>query len=588
MTRVNLFRISTALILLIILAFVFLFTGLFDFTPKANVQNDKDSIALIDSADKTNPQGNSQITRKDANGIRLFPDEMDLTYPHSNGRIPGREPENDPTAPNEPQEWDISLEPQPGDNWGYLREAFKKYRNIYLGPGVYPIDVIPTHTKGGDAFNANELIIPSDNSYIKFDPNAVIVVNPNNFGDKNHKYQVLYIYNKQNVTLVNPRIVGDKHNKPKDYKKIDTEEWAAGITIDRGSKNISILNPHITQMWGDAISSGSGGMRHSAHLSKTDSNKPEDVSLSNVFLFDNGRNNISHTAARNFHIDGGIIDKADRVNPKSGVDVEPSSHPTFVRGFKMKNIKFYGHNAIILFNGSMDSEIDDIEILGSGHSLISRGSSADLETKTKGRPEGYTQIHRNWKIGDYNSTSTGYFFIYMTRGQKIFKNMTFLNSRSANNILIQYGRGGEVYFEDVFMDGFKSALIVDDNRKRPNVGDVTLINAECNNGNFEEKGRFLVNVKTESKIHIENFKSDNARGFIIRKAKEIFLKNIELTNNIGSSTAANGYLFKVNAQKGTKIFMQNIRVNGIKIPDQDFTAQEDQTVVWLDKKGEFR
>jgi len=50
----------------------------------------------------------------------------------------------------------------------------------------------------------------------------------------------------------------------------------------------------------------------------------------------------------------------------------------------------------------------------------------------------------------------------------------------------------------------------------------------------------------------------------------------------------NGYLFKVDAVKGTKVLIQNVKVNGIKIPDQNFTAKEDQNVVWLDKKEVFR
>lgn len=341
-------------------------------------------------------------------------------------------------------------------------------------------------------------------------------------------------------------------------------------------------------MWGDGISTSGGGMRHGEKLSKTESNNPEEVQVFNVYLYDNGRNNISHTKGRNMIIEGGIIGLADRTEPRSGIDVEPGSRPHFVRGFEMRNIKFLQGRAVVLVAGSQDAIVEDIESYNTSETLIARGRSVDSETERDAVPDGYTQIFRRWKIGGYDKPATGYLFIMDNIGEKIFEDIKMVNSTAPINIQIAAGYGGTLSFDNIFMDGFRTGFEIQELKGRPNIGDVTIKNTELVNGDVEGRGRYLIKVKTDSKIHIENLKAKNTRGFGIFEASEIYLKDVDLKNNKGSSTTANGYIFRINAKKGTKVYTENVTVNGNKIPDYDFVSDKDQTVVWLDRKGEFR
>src|SRR5699024_1460516 len=129
---------------------------------------------IEDEKDKDNPSRptepeESKDFRIDSNGIRLFPEDLDLSYPNiKKGVVPGREIEMDPNDPGEPEEWEKILSPIKGDNWNYLRESIRNSRSVYIGPGVYHVDVIPIISKGGDMSNFDEMIRP-DNCYIKFD-----------------------------------------------------------------------------------------------------------------------------------------------------------------------------------------------------------------------------------------------------------------------------------------------------------------------------------------------------------------------------------------------------------------------------------
>src|SRR5699024_2031064 len=242
------------------------------------------------------------------------------------------------------------------------------------------VDVVPRISKHGNLANEEELIVPRSNSYIKFHPDAVIKVNPNNYGDYDRKYGVIIIYMKDNIVIKNPRIVGDKHEKPKNYKKIDSEEWAAGIQIERKSNNIKILNPHITAMWGDGISDSAG---------RKSMGEPDNILISNCFIYDNGRNGYSITASSNTKVFGGIISKTDRTEPISGIDVEPAQYSRDVSGLNIKDVKFTNGRGLILFKASQGAVIEDIVKEGKGTALISRGTAE----------EGQTQVLRRWKVG---------------------------------------------------------------------------------------------------------------------------------------------------------------------------------------------
>src|SRR5699024_695922 len=137
--------------------------------PNTDVYNKEYRSVLADSS------------RVDANGISLFPENMELNYPNSNGRIPGRAFDNDPSDPGEPTKWDVELTPQKGHNWDYITEPFKYHHSIYFGPGGYHVDVATRISKHGNLANEEVVIVPRSNSYIKLHPDAVINVNPNNY-----------------------------------------------------------------------------------------------------------------------------------------------------------------------------------------------------------------------------------------------------------------------------------------------------------------------------------------------------------------------------------------------------------------------
>lgn len=121
-------------------------------------------------------------------------------------------------------------------------------------------------------------------------------------------YGIIGINNKKNVKFFFPIIVGDRK-----IHKSNAGEWGMGIFI-RGSENINIFNPIISNCWGDGIYIGKG-IKHS-----------EDIKIFRQLLDNNRRNGISIVSAKNVLIQSPVISNTNGTLPASGIDIEPNNN----------------------------------------------------------------------------------------------------------------------------------------------------------------------------------------------------------------------------------------------------------------------
>ena len=122
------------------------------------------------------------------------------------------------------------------------------------------------------------------------------------------RYEIINIDGISNVIVKNGIIVGDR-----DEHTGATGEWGYGISIDTASSDILIDNVAISECWGDGICIQHGSAN---------------ITVRSCHLDHNSRNGITVGESTNVIIDGNIIERTDRTNPKAGIDVEPDDGET--------------------------------------------------------------------------------------------------------------------------------------------------------------------------------------------------------------------------------------------------------------------
>jgi hypothetical protein len=169
------------------------------------------------------------------------------------------------------------------------------------------------------AIQYSGLKIPS-NRVVIFQKNSSLIVLPND----QTKYQALLISHVQNIKIVNPNLVGDR-----DMHMDQQGEWGMGINII-SSSNISIVNPHIKNFWGDGIYIGRNG---------TGQSYCNRIKILGGLLNSNRRNGISIISGKNITIENINIKNTNGTNPMAGIDLEPNLSDEYLYNIKLKNIK---------------------------------------------------------------------------------------------------------------------------------------------------------------------------------------------------------------------------------------------------------
>lgn len=175
--------------------------------------------------------------------------------------------------------------------------------------------------------NSNGLSIPS-NITLHFQENSQLCLKPTDKGS----YQMLKIFNSENVNILNASLVGDREEHLG-----DKGEWGMGISII-GSENIEIKNFNITNCWGDGIYIGHG---------KSSSNK---IVIADGIIDNNRRNGISVISVNNLVIRNVIVSNTNGTNPNTGIDIEPNYSYNILKNIKIQDVTTFNNkiNGILI------------------------------------------------------------------------------------------------------------------------------------------------------------------------------------------------------------------------------------------------
>lgn len=190
----------------------------------------------------------------------------------------------------------------------YIQKALNAGTNI-----VMPAFPIMVNEKG---------ITLKSNSKIFFPDGAEMRMKPNNTGS----YQAISMQNIENIDLYFPVLKGDR----KQHIGEDGE-WGMGILIKNG-KNIKIINPKISEFWGDGI-----------YIGATDNNNSENIIIANGLLDYNRRNAISIISGKNITIENSLLANTMGTPPCFGIDMEPNNNHNTLDNIVLKNNSTYNN-----------------------------------------------------------------------------------------------------------------------------------------------------------------------------------------------------------------------------------------------------
>lgn len=151
------------------------------------------------------------------------------------------------------------------------------------------------------------------------------------------------LFDCENISFYNVQIQGNINASGQEG------EYAHGIGIF-DSENIVIDTVKIWNCWGDGIFIGSENIRLSSN-----------IYVNNIFIDNCGRNAISVTLASNVKIFNVLLANTLRIDPKCGVDIEPSSYYETFQDIHFKNLGTWqnalnGFNIYTRVNGSDTNE----------------------------------------------------------------------------------------------------------------------------------------------------------------------------------------------------------------------------------------
>ncbi|NEU08806.1 hypothetical protein GZH53_10825 [Flavihumibacter sp. R14] len=210
------------------------------------------------------------------------------------------------------------------DYTSYVQAAITKYSNIVFP--AFPILI-----------NDNGLRIGS-NKTISFPEGSEVRLK----GTSSSGYYMLNIYDATNVTLYNPVVVGDRNSH------IGTSgEFGIGIGI-RGSSNITIYSPKVSNCWGDGIYIGQA----------VDKSICKNIVIKDAYLRKNRRDGISIIAVDGLLLDNIYAGYTDGTKPMTGINFEPNNPEC-----ELKNIRI--NNPVTEFNGSNGIQVTAHHMLGS-------------------------------------------------------------------------------------------------------------------------------------------------------------------------------------------------------------------------------
>jgi hypothetical protein len=184
-----------------------------------------------------------------------------------------------------------------------IQTVLNEHLNVFFSDGTYVID---------PAIGLSTI----NNQTITFSKNALI----KNKAHHLTSYQMLRIYDKSNVTLVNPNLDGNRTGNTETIG-----EHGHGISL-RGSTDAIITNPKIVNCWGDGIYLGAGVKLYC-----------ENTVIENPICDNNRRQGISVTSVKGLRLVNPRLLNTNGTDPQCGLDIEPNNTDAFMEDIKVIN-----------------------------------------------------------------------------------------------------------------------------------------------------------------------------------------------------------------------------------------------------------
>lgn len=202
--------------------------------------------------------------------------------------------------------------------------------------------------------NKDGLNIPS-NRTLTFLPGSVLVMQANS----EKGYGVLEMRNVSNINLINPVLIGDRD----DHTGKDGE-FGMGISI-YGSSNIKVLNPIVSEMWGDGI-----------YIGMSENVIPKNITIKDAILKHNRRDGLTITAVDGLIVDSPYAGFSDGTKPMAGIAFEPNDSHSEIKNVVISNALTEGNTGtgmFVDFGNLMGGGQKKVNVLISNHTDIKSG-----------------------------------------------------------------------------------------------------------------------------------------------------------------------------------------------------------------------
>ncbi|MCM3018709.1 glycosyl hydrolase family 28-related protein [Priestia megaterium] len=196
------------------------------------------------------------------------------------------------------------------DDTKYIQEAINFVAKKGGGTVSFP--------KGTYFINTIESISLKKNITLKFNDGVILKAIPN----ASPNYAILSIHDVSNVRLEGKvEIIGDRYQH-----EDNSGEWGFGISI-RGSNDIYIEHPLVSNLWGDGIYIG---------VTKKQ-NYSKNITILNPKMNNNRRQGISIISAINLKIINPTVSNTNGIAPESGIDLEPNNNHEYLQNILILN-----------------------------------------------------------------------------------------------------------------------------------------------------------------------------------------------------------------------------------------------------------
>lgn len=220
------------------------------------------------------------------------------------------------------------------------------------------------------------------NQILNFPKNACLIMKPN----KEERYGILNLINVKNVVINNANLKGDRE------KHIgNSGEWGMGINI-LSSSEIKIINPIISDCWGDGIYIGEI-LHKERKKHKTKDFFCQNICIEGGVINNNRRNGVSIISVKGLKIEKLTVENTKGTLPMAGICIEPNNNEQFLENIVLKNIitrnnsevgiKYVASNFLGKRNKNVSITIDNYKDYGSKLGLYLGGARSSHGKETK-------------------------------------------------------------------------------------------------------------------------------------------------------------------------------------------------------------